>query len=74
MTVEKFRVPRTTLLAMTLTAATAFSGFASADTGQSNNTVQLERAADGFPWSVIMLLGALLLTAYISRGQNRGEN
>lgn len=74
MSVEKFPVPRTMMFAMTLVASTAFSRIVSADTVQANDTVQLERAADGFPWSVIMLLAALLLTAYISRGQCRGEN
>ena len=74
MSVEKFRVTRVPLFAMALTLSTALSQLVHASPTRIADAVHSERAADGFPWSLIMLLVALTLTAFIGRGQNRGEN
>ena len=74
MSVEKFRVAPTLLFAMALTLSAALSQWVHASPTRIADAVQPERTADGFPWSLIMLLAALTLTAFIGRGQNRGEN
>ena len=46
---------------------------AHAETAGHGIAVEASVGNTGFPWSVVMLLAAFLLTAFVGRGRNRGE-
>lgn len=65
---------RTVLLALTLSLSLAPSTPVLADAMTGIDAVERDRSTGAVPWSMVMLLAAFSLTAFVGRGRNRSAN